>query len=339
MLLANGVRESTSTPSRSNSTASQRSTPPIIGGRPAGVLTPAPNSAQDHLVARRRGASVALLSALIGLAAAAPASAQTVTSVLVRGTVFWGAASTNAATRFTDMAVFGVVPGSRVAVSCRPGGGRRSCAVKPAERNTPASGLLSIRTMVRGSLRPADELDVAITDPAGRRKVITFTITRRAVPRRETHCFSPDGSEVACVVGCVLGAQVPPGDPCEGAGEVVRIPRSLYKWYARWTDGTTRFTRLRIKGLPAGVQVVLICAPGSAGTCPFGLKIVPVRRGFADIAKAMGKAHFLPGSSLLVLFVRTTTTTEILEFRFRHNRKPREARLCRAPADPAPRRC
>ena len=132
----------------------------------------------------------------------------------------------------------------------------------------PTAGLVSAERFVKGRLlRPGDALDVTLTDPQGRRKMVSFTIRRRAVPKRQTRCFAPDGTEVACTVGCLVGATVPPGDPCEGAGTRTRIPRSLYSWFARWRPGKTIFTKLRIVGLPAGVDVILICVARRASRC------------------------------------------------------------------------
>ena len=64
-----------------------------------------------------------------------------------------------------------------------------------------------------------------------------------------------------------------------------------------------------------------------------------VRRGFADIAKALKRARFGPGAQFEVQLVRANTTAEIIRFTIRDNRKPRATTLCEGPEDAHPHRC
>jgi hypothetical protein len=277
----------------------------------------------------------------------AAAPAETVQSVVVRARVFYGFNAKRTSTRFTSMGVYNAKPRTRVTVACRPGGGRTSCGVSAADLAVPRAGLLDFSRFVRGRLRPGDALDVTMVEAEGRRKLITMTARPLAVPQRQQHCFGSDGSEIACTVGCVVGTIVPPGDPCEDAGVRIRIkrwrpsrPHGLrYDWFTRWTKKTTRFTTLRLQGLLEGMNVVLICLPGPASTCPFGARLLTPRRGRIEIAHAIRRMRFLPGVRLDLKLVKTNMTSEVLRFTIRHKRKPRLEKLCQAPADPEPHEC
>ena len=72
---------------------------------------------------------------------------------------------------------------------------------------------------------------------------------------------------------------------------------------------------------------------------PFGARVLKVRNGSVNIAKAMKGARFGPGAKLEVQLVRANTTAEISRFTIRDNRKPLAATLCEASPDPEPHRC
>ena len=283
---------------------------------------------------RLAAVGIVALTLLAGAPAVASAQ-QTTESVLVRGRVYFGYAPVTAHTRFTALVVYGAVPGSQVAVGCRPAVPGRSCGVGSVARTAPDTGLLDLRADVtRGRFRPGDALEVSITDVHGRRKVGSLQARSREGPLLSFRCFDPSGREVSCRVTCTVGAVVAPGDPCEGAGQRSRIGRFGGRWHAFWGRRGTRFTRLRLSGLPDQIQVLLLCDSRGRGDCPLQVRVVPFSGGTADIAQFLRGLRFPAGVWLEVQFIEANKTVDIVRFMFRDRRRPRVTTLCQDPGRP-----
>jgi hypothetical protein len=281
------------------------------------------------------GAVIALLGVLMS-PGMAPAQ-ETVESSLVRGRVLVeidtdasGPISADPSRPYIMGTVYGVPGGSRVELACE---GR--CQMAPESFPISSSGLIFLGVRPKRGIFVGDRIRSTLTDPQGRRMTTEFRVGRRnRLPVVARSCFDPAGNEVPCVVECVRGARVAPEDPCRGAGRRVRVPKTRFDWYARWHGRKTRFTRLRVSGLPAGVQLFLLCKPPGARGCPFFARVGPDPfDGVVDFRwiRGLERARFGAGVRLELHFLKASQTAAVIRWVFRNDRKPRVRRLCQAP--------
>jgi hypothetical protein len=266
--------------------------------------------------------------ALVGLLFMSPGMAlaqNTVESSLVRGRVLVETRS-DRTDSFIAATVYGAQPGSRIELACE---GR--CRMAPTSRPIPSSGVTVLRARPERGLFVGDRVSSTLTDPQGRRRTTEFRVRRHRLPVMARTCFDPAGNEVACVVDCVRGARVSPEDPCRGAGRRVRVPKTDFAWFARWQGRETRFTRLRVTGLPAGVQLFLVCKTRGVRGCPFIARALPLRGGTVDVARHLRAARFRAGVWFELHFLKASQTAAVVRWVIRNNRKPHVRRLCQAP--------
>jgi hypothetical protein len=255
------------------------------------------------------------------------ATAQdTVESSLVRGRarVEFG---TDRAGPLIMATVYGAQPGSRITLACE---GR--CGMAPVSREIPSSGVTVLRARPGRRVSVGDRISSTMTDPQGRSRTTQFQARRASLPVMDRSCFDPAGNEVDCVVDCVRGARVPPEDPCRGAGRRVRVPDTSVKWYAKWNRRGTRFPRMRVKRLPAGVQVILICKTRGVRGCGYLFaRSLPLRGGTVNVVPYLRGVRFRPGVWFELHFLKASQTAAVLRWVIRNNRKPQIQQLCEAP--------
>jgi hypothetical protein len=282
----------------------------------------------------------AVLVALAGLLMSpgtAPAQ-ETVESSLVRGRVFLEFGADRTGRGFIRANVYGAPRGGRLELACE---GR--CKMAPESLQLSDSGVIFLQVPAPG-LSVGDRIRSTLIDPQGRRMTTEFRVRRNRLAVLGRSCFDPAGNEVPCVVECVRGARVPPEDPCRGAGRRVRVPKTRFDWYARWDGRNTRFTRLRVSRLPAGVQLFLLCKqpPGARG-CPFFARSLPLWKGTFNIARrpfrTLRRARFRAGVSLELHFMKASQTAAVIRWVIRNNRRPQVRRLCWAPYRIEPHPC
>jgi hypothetical protein len=268
-----------------------------------------------------------MIAAVALLTSPGTATAQdTVESSLVRGRarIEYGTDRNGSLIMST---VYGAQPGSRVEIACE---GR--CRMEPTSREIPSSGVTVLRVRPERRIFVGDRIRSTLTDPQGRSRTTVFEVRRAHLPVLSRTCFDPAGNEMECVVECVRGARVPPEDPCRGAGERVRVPRTHFSWYARWKGRETWFTRLRVRGLPDDVQVILICKTrGVRGCGKLFARALPLRGGTVDVARHLRRVRFRAGVWFELHFLRESQTAAVIRWVMRNNRKPRVQRLCQAP--------
>ncbi len=233
-------------------------------------------------------------------------------------------------TDLNQLMVINAVAGTKVDLATHPDAHRTTTA--------DASGVVDLRKLIRFPLtaQPGGVLKITLTDPAGRSKVLQFVARDNRGPEITSSCFAADGTEIGCLVRCDTSATVAPGDPCEGAGNTIRIP------HGRTTDeftGNRRYTqvkKLRITKIPPNATVVALC---EGKKCPFFLRPAPPRNGTVDVAKFVGRYHFKPGQRLSVWVMRGVERGDVVRYTFRAGRLPRFQTLCMPARSLTPEHC
>jgi hypothetical protein len=281
-----------------------------------------------------------LVVALLATASPAEGSNQTADVALVRGWLRWVAVVYPNGTTFTDSVAFNMSPGTRLDLRCTPPRAR-SCPIRGQEV-APPSGYVNLRPYMRGHRLPAGAIvRLRFTDAIGRSKQLSYTIRKRQIPVADRTCFDAQQTEVSCAVECQVGAIVPPGDVCEGAGRVVNVT-GRYRYFVRWgrTGRRTWFTKLRFTRLPPGTTLQVTCwPPPFISGCPFGVMHVLVpRRGIVDVERELfpKRSPLRPGTMVEISVSRANERASILRFHMRARRKPRVEVLCRYPYQVAP---
>lgn len=311
-----------------------------VGSRPPLYLT-CGHERQTILAMRPRIVLGCVIVALLASASPAAGATQNETEqvALVRGWLRWVAVVYPDRTMFRDFMTFNMVPGTRLDLSCTPPSGR-SCPIR-AREVAPQSGHVNLRPYVlRRRLPPGAVLRLRFTDAAGRSKQLSYTTRNRRLPVADRSCFDAQQAEVSCAVECEVGAVVPAGDVCEGAGRAVNVT-GRYRYFVRWGAGRrTWFTRLRFTRLPPGTTLQVTCwPPPFISGCPFGVMHVLVpRRGVVDVERELFPKHspLRPGTTVSIAVSRANERASVLLFHMRARRKARVEKLCRYPYQVAP---
>jgi hypothetical protein len=103
----------------------------------------------------------------------------------------------------------------------------------------------------------------------------------------------------------------------------------------------TRFTVLKLRGVPQAAKVELRCSGGRKKGCFSGVKRFrfPKGKDTANIRSAVRRTRFKPGSRLEIRILAKESIGKVVRFTIRRNKAPKVAVLCLAPGKTKPGRC
>jgi hypothetical protein len=106
-------------------------------------------------------------------------------------------------------------------------------------------------------------------------------------------------------------------------------------------SSVTRFTLLKLRGVPEHARVQLRCSGGRAKGCFSGIKKFRFPRGkdTADIRRPVRRTGFRPGSRFEVRVLAPESIAKVVRFTMRSGAGPRQSVLCLPPGKTKPGRC
>jgi Ca2+-binding RTX toxin-like protein len=126
------------------------------------------------------------------------------------------------------------------------------------------------------------------------------------------------------------------------SGSPAPFPQVQTSVQSLFTFGSvTRFTLLKLRGVPEHARVQLRCSGGSAKGCFSGVKKFrfPKGKDTANIRRPVRSTGFRPGSRFEVRVLAPESLAKVVRFTMRRGAGPRQSVLCLAPGKKKPSRC
>lgn len=126
------------------------------------------------------------------------------------------------------------------------------------------------------------------------------------------------------------------------SGSPAPFPQVQTSVQSLFTFGSvTRFTLLKLRGVPEHARVQLRCAGGSAKGCFSGVKRFrfPKGKDTANVRRAVRRTSFRPGARFEVRVIAPESLAKVVRFTMRSGAGPRQNVLCLAPGKTKPGRC
>jgi Ca2+-binding RTX toxin-like protein len=126
------------------------------------------------------------------------------------------------------------------------------------------------------------------------------------------------------------------------SGSPAPFPRVQTSVQSLFTFGSaTRFTLLKLRGVPEHARVELRCSGGPAKGCFSGVKRFRFAKGkdTANVRRPVRRTSFRPGSRFEVRVLAPESIGKVVRFSIRRGKGPRQRVLCLAPGKRSPGRC